>query len=171
MVTSRPPEQGAGRIVLALAGTALLLALLFAVPTSLGRSLATLPQALAAPTGTAAAGARLAPAGSAGHGASAGAPSGSGAAAAVYAGPVAQTRWGPVQVQLTVQAGRIVDVTALQTPSTNQRDLEINARAVPVLNQRVLQAQNAGIDMVSGATVTSRGYLRSLQAALDQAGL
>lgn len=32
------------------------------------------------------------------------------------------------------------------------------------------QAQSAQIDMVSGATVTSTGYLQSLQSALDKAG-
>jgi len=33
-----------------------------------------------------------------------------------------------------------------------------------------VSAQSAEIDMVSGATVTSEGYLQSLQAALDEAG-
>ncbi len=42
---------------------------------------------------------------------------------------------------------------------------------MPVLNSEVVAAQNANIDMVSGATVTSDGYLQSLQSALDQAGL
>lgn len=43
--------------------------------------------------------------------------------------------------------------------------------ALPILIQDTLTAQNANIDMVSGATVTSTGYLQSLQSALDQAGL
>ena len=34
-----------------------------------------------------------------------------------------------------------------------------------------MDAQSAHIDMVSGATVTSDGYVQSLQSALDQAGL
>ena len=34
-----------------------------------------------------------------------------------------------------------------------------------------MDAQSAQIDMVSGATVTSNGYLESLQSALDQANL
>jgi uncharacterized protein with FMN-binding domain len=33
-----------------------------------------------------------------------------------------------------------------------------------------VSAESAEIDRVSGATVTSEGYLRSLQAALDEAG-
>jgi uncharacterized protein with FMN-binding domain len=87
----------------------------------------------------------------------------------VVNGTVAQTRWGPVQVQVTIKAGRIVEVTALQVPSGNFRDQEINSYAVPQLRQEVLSAQSAQIDTVSGATVTSDGYVESLQAALDAA--
>jgi uncharacterized protein with FMN-binding domain len=93
------------------------------------------------------------------------------AAAGTVTGSVAQTRWGPVQVQLTVAAGRITDVTVLQSPDGNGRDREINDDALPELVQETLSAQSADIDMVSGATVTSDGYLQSLQSALDQAGL
>ena len=82
-----------------------------------------------------------------------------------------QTQWGPVQVQVTVKDGRLSDVSVLQYPNGNPRDQQINAYALPVLVQESLDAQSADIDMVSGATVTSDGYLRSLQGALDQAGL
>jgi uncharacterized protein with FMN-binding domain len=86
-------------------------------------------------------------------------------------GSVAQTRWGPVQVQLTVSNGKITDVSVVQYPDNNGRDQEINARALPILIQETLKAQSDSIDMVSGATVTSDGYLESLQSALDKAGL
>ena len=86
-------------------------------------------------------------------------------------GQAAQTRWGPVQVQITVADGRVTAVTLLQVPSENRRDVQINNAAVPVLTQETLQAQSAQIDTVSGATVTSDGYITSLQSALDQAGL
>jgi uncharacterized protein with FMN-binding domain len=86
-------------------------------------------------------------------------------------GSVAETRWGPVQVQLTVSDGTVTDVSVLQYPDGNGRDEEINARALPVLIQETLRTQSAKIDMVSGATVTSDGYVESLQSALDQAGL
>jgi uncharacterized protein with FMN-binding domain len=85
-------------------------------------------------------------------------------------GPAAETRWGPVQVQLALDGGTITDVEVVQYPDGNGRDREINARAVPVLVAETLDAQSADVDMVSGATVTSEGYLESLQAALDQAG-
>jgi uncharacterized protein with FMN-binding domain len=86
-------------------------------------------------------------------------------------GTVAQTRWGPVQVRLTLAAGKITAVDVLQYPDGNNRDREINDDALPVLVQETISAQNADIDMVSGATVTSTGYVQSLQSALDQAGL
>jgi uncharacterized protein with FMN-binding domain len=88
-----------------------------------------------------------------------------------YTGGVADTRWGPVQVQITVQGGKITASQAVQYPQNNGRDARINGFALPVLNQEVVQQQSASIDTVSGATVTSDGYLQSLQSAIDQAHL
>jgi uncharacterized protein with FMN-binding domain len=76
-----------------------------------------------------------------------------------------------VQVQLTVASGKITNVSVVEYPNNNPRDQEINAQALPILVQETLSAQSAHIDMVSGATVTSDGYLQSLQSALDKAGL
>jgi uncharacterized protein with FMN-binding domain len=76
-----------------------------------------------------------------------------------------------VQVQLTVAGGKITAVQVVQYPDSNGRDQEINAQALPILVKETLSAQSAKIDMVSGATYTSDGYLTSLQSALDQAGL
>lgn len=84
-------------------------------------------------------------------------------------GTVAQTRWGPVQVQVIISNGKIADVKVLQYPDGNGRDQEINSYALPELHDQVIAAQSADIDGVSGATVTSRGYTQSLQAALDTA--
>jgi uncharacterized protein with FMN-binding domain len=86
-------------------------------------------------------------------------------------GPVAQTRWGPVQVKVMLTGTKITNVTILQHPNASQTSLDINAHALPILVQNTLKAQSANIDMVSGATVTSGGYKQSLQAALNQAGL
>jgi len=88
-----------------------------------------------------------------------------------YTGDPASTRWGPVQVQITVADGTVTDVSVVDYPQENGKDQQINARALPVLVQEALDAQSADIDMVSGATVTSEGYVESLQAALDEAGL
>jgi uncharacterized protein with FMN-binding domain len=83
-------------------------------------------------------------------------------------GKTAQTRWGPVQVQITTDAsGKITDVEVVEYPSGNGEDQRINSYALPRLVQETLDAQSADVDMVSGATVTSEGYLQSLQSALD----
>ena len=76
-----------------------------------------------------------------------------------------------VQVELTVSGGKITKVSVLQYPSGNPKDEEINDYALPILVQETTDQQSAGIDMVSGATVTSTGYIQSLQSAIDQAGL
>lgn len=86
-------------------------------------------------------------------------------------GSVASTQWGPVQVELTVSGGKITKVSVVQYPNGNPRDQEINDYALPILVQETTDQQSAGIDMVSGATVTSVGYIQSLQSAIDQAGL
>lgn len=88
-----------------------------------------------------------------------------------FTGDVAQTRWGPVQVSITVASRKITAAEAVQVPSGNDRDAEINGVAVPVLNAEVVQAQSAQVDTVSGASVTSDGYRQSLQSAIDQANL
>jgi len=98
-------------------------------------------------------------------------PSTSRSSAASFTGDAVDTRWGPVQVQITVQGGKITAAQAVQYPQNNRRDEEINSSALPVLNQEVVQQQSASIDTVSGATVTSDGYLQSLQSAIDQAHL
>ena len=97
-------------------------------------------------------------------------PSGSGTATTVT-GSTASTRWGDVQVSITVTDGKITAVDVPEYPTGNGKDREINADALPVLTQETLAAQSADIDMVSGATVTSQGYLQALQSALDKAGL
>lgn len=86
-----------------------------------------------------------------------------------FTGDVVDTRYGPVQVSVTFDHGRITAVDALQTPSDNRHDLEITALSVPELTRETLDAQSANIDTVSGATYTSQGYIESLQSALDSA--
>jgi len=88
-----------------------------------------------------------------------------------YTGTAASTRWGDVQVAITVTNGRITDVQVPVYPDGNGRDQEINAYALPTLRQETLDAQSADIDAVSGATVTSDDYLQSLRSALDAAHL
>ena len=92
-------------------------------------------------------------------------------AATTYDGDEVMTRWGLVQVQITVADGKITKSEVLQVPWDNHEDQQINSYAVPILNDEAVAAQSADIDMVSGATVTSNGYVQSLQSAIDQANL
>ena len=145
------------RIVIWLASTITIVVLLFGYHTSTNKSTsaATVPSA-SAPTTTSS------------HQDSS---SGNSSNIKTYTGSVAQTRWGPVQVKITVQDGKLTKVTVLQQPNGNRRDQEINDQALPILIDETVSAQSAKIDMVSGATVTSEGYLQSLQAAIDEAGI
>jgi uncharacterized protein with FMN-binding domain len=86
-------------------------------------------------------------------------------------GNAAQTRYGPVQVEITVTNGQITAVDAVVYPTQSSKDRQINARAIPQLDQKALAAQSAKVDTISGATYTSVGYRTSLQSAIDQAGL
>jgi uncharacterized protein with FMN-binding domain len=86
-----------------------------------------------------------------------------------YTGSDFPNQYGDVQVRITVSAGKISDVQAVQLPQDRQRSAEISQQAGPLLQQEVLQAQSARIDSLSGATYTSYSYAQSLQSTLDQA--
>ncbi|OII19217.1 FMN-binding protein [Curtobacterium sp. MCBA15_013] len=96
---------------------------------------------------------------------------GGSSATGTFTGDTTQTRYGPVQVQITVANGTITDVTALQLTNSDGRSVQISQQAAPILRQEALQAQSAQIQSVSGATFTSEGYTTSLQSAIDRAGL
>jgi uncharacterized protein with FMN-binding domain len=86
-------------------------------------------------------------------------------------GPQVVLAHGIVQVQVTVVGGRITQVKALQLPHDNPDSWSYSNRAAATLRTEVLAAQSADVNVVSGATYTSRGYARSLQAALDALGM
>ncbi len=83
-------------------------------------------------------------------------------------GNVANTIYGPVQIQLVVKDNKIVKVSILQQPSNTIHDIQIGQFAFPRLIAETLAAQDAKIDSVSGATYTSGGYIQSLQTAVDK---
>lgn len=113
-------------------------------------------------------------AGTTGSSGASGAAGSAGAAAkagGTYDGDIVQTRFGTVQVLITVKASAITDVTALKLTDHEGRSVQISNYAAPILRSEVLQAQSADVQTVGGATVTSDAYLTSLQAALDAANL
>ena len=83
-------------------------------------------------------------------------------------GKVANTAYGPVQVQLVVKSNKIVKVAILEQPTNTIHDIQIGAFAFPKLISETLAAQSGKIDAVSGASYTSAGYIQSLQSALDK---
>ena len=83
-------------------------------------------------------------------------------------GKVANTSYGPVQIQLIKRASKIVKVAVLVQPTNTLHDVQIGEFAFPKLISETLAAQNGKIDAVSGATYTSAGYIQSLQSALDK---
>ncbi|MEW2048756.1 FMN-binding protein [Streptomyces sp. NPDC005476] len=120
-------------------------------------------------TTPAVAGLASSPAPSSGSGVSGGTGGSAATGTRTLTGDSVQTRWGPVQVRVTLTNGKLTDVTAVTYPQDNARDQEINSYAVPQLTREALTAQSADIDTVSGATYTSDGYRQSLQSALDSA--
>ena len=155
-------DRGARRIALWGLTTVGTLALLFSYKTSLSSALptvgpATPPSSTSSTPSSAATSTAAAPKNSTYSG--------------TVTGTAADTRYGPVQVKVTLANGKITAVDVVQVPDSSGRDQEINSQAVPELVQETMQAQSAQIDMVSGATYTSDGYVTSLQSALDQAGV
>ena len=147
------------RIAIAFAATVSVVVLLFSYRTSTDQT----PVAAGRPLGRTQPSHTASPPAS---GAPSAAPSGGDG---TFTGAAADTRYGPVQVRITVAGGKITDAQAVEYPQESGRDVRINSEAVPALNQEALQAQSAQIDTVSGATYTSEGYQQSLQSAIDQA--
>ena len=157
------------RIVLWVMSTLTMLVLLFSYHTSTGAS-STVASSIeqlnnSTPSSTDSGSSGTSSTGSSGSSGS------SSSASKTYAGDAVQTQFGPVQVQITVSDGTITKSEVLQVPWNNGRDQEINSQAVPILNSEAVQSQSAQIDMVSGASFTSNGYISSLQSAIDQANL
>ncbi len=86
-----------------------------------------------------------------------------------YTGPSIDAFYGPVEVQATVQNGKLASVQFLQYPNDRMTSVQINTIAMPYLQQEAIQTQSANVDIISGATLTSEGFMMSLQAALASA--
>jgi hypothetical protein len=179
-------ESSAGRNAAILGATAVAVGVLFLYPTSTNRGTSVHRPGQLAPAGIVAApGTTPAGGGTTGTGGAGTTGTGSGAGTTgtgggagtsssgsiVVNGSPGDTPFGPVQVQLTIKAGKIVSASAIVFPQGSGRDQEINSYAIPILQQETVAAQSAQIDAVSGATYTSGGYQQSLQSALDAAHL
>jgi len=81
-------------------------------------------------------------------------------------------KWGPLQVELKIskvpgsKKFKILAVTWPIWPQHTARSVFINEKALPLLQQQVLQLQSAKVETISGATNVSISFIQSLQAAL-----
>lgn len=98
------------------------------------------------------------------------APVATGPADGTYDGSVVNTRFGTVQVQAVISGGQITDVIAVKLTDADRKSVQISQQVAPMLRSEVLTAQSAKVANISGGTYTTKGYLQSLQSALDAAG-
>jgi FMN-binding domain len=177
------------RIILAIVSTTAALVFLLTFKTHSVSSVTAPPAAVGTPSATAGSGSGTSsgtgtnggaspsstPSGGSGSSGSSGSGSGSGSgstsSAKTVTGDAADTIYGPVQVQITVKNRKLTAANATVYPTGTPRDAQINAFAIPQLEQETVAAGNANIDAVSGATYTSNGYIASLQSALSKAGI
>jgi uncharacterized protein with FMN-binding domain len=88
-----------------------------------------------------------------------------------FTGDPIDTPYGTMQVAAVIANGKLTSVKVLRHTDVGGRSAQIDAAALPVLKSEAMSAHGANIDVVSGATYTSQGYARSLQSALDKAGI
>jgi uncharacterized protein with FMN-binding domain len=86
-----------------------------------------------------------------------------------FDGGVYDAYFGPVQVEITVRGGKLVSCKATQYPDHRRTSVSINYQALPILEREVVTVQSAKVQIISGATLTSRAYIASLADALQQA--
>ncbi|WP_157866092.1 FMN-binding protein [Mesorhizobium japonicum] len=96
-------------------------------------------------------------------------PAAHGYADGVYTGPTADAYYGIIQIQALVQGGQLTALKVLKYPSDRRTSVNINRQALPMLRDEAISAQSADVDIISGATLTSRAFIQSLRGALKKA--
>ena len=87
---------------------------------------------------------------------------------ATIVGPTISTKYGPVQVQASVDGqGLVCSAQGIVWPTADGKSVRINDQAIPLLNQWSAHSGNASFNSISGATYTSKAYKKSLQAIID----
>jgi len=87
----------------------------------------------------------------------------------VYTGPAADAYYGIIQIQALVQGGRLTALKVLKYPNDRRTSISINRQALPMLRDEAISAQSADVDIISGATLTSKAFIQSLGGALRKA--
>jgi uncharacterized protein with FMN-binding domain len=86
-----------------------------------------------------------------------------------YTGDVTDAYYGNIRVAAVIENGKLAKVNILQYPNDRSLSIAINTRALPILQSEAIQTQTASVDIVSGATDTSRAFINSLGSALRNA--
>ncbi len=86
-----------------------------------------------------------------------------------FTGDVTNAYYGKMQVKAVITDGKITDVEFLQYPKDRQTSIDINTQAMPRLREEAISIQNSNVDIVTGATQSSRAFRQALQSALDKA--
>ncbi|WP_291380102.1 hypothetical protein [Demequina sp.] len=87
----------------------------------------------------------------------------------VYVGPRIENIKGGYQAQVTIENGVITAVDPVEAGTSDPESLKVNAFAVPTIVERVLEAQSADVEFVSGSSFTSPAFIESIAGALDDA--
>ncbi|MEI7603536.1 MAG: FMN-binding protein [bacterium] len=85
-----------------------------------------------------------------------------------YTGTAYTHRYGTVQIQAVITNSKISDVVFLKLPSGGESS-SISSYVSPILKQDTIQSQSANVNVISGATLTSNAFIKSLSSALSQA--
>jgi uncharacterized protein with FMN-binding domain len=90
------------------------------------------------------------------------------ACSSTISGPTISTKFGPVQVQASIDGtGLVCASQGIQWPTADQKSVSINNQAIPLLDQWAVHTGNASFNSISGATYTSKAYKQSLQEIID----
>lgn len=72
---------------------------------------------------------------------------------------------GPISVNVTIARGKINAIVVTEQTDT----ADIADRAVNEVPNRIIQKQSTEVDVVAGATATSRGIIEAVNSALEKA--
>ena len=97
------------------------------------------------------------------------APRRSGEGTRSFLGPAMTTPFSAIQVRAFFTGRRLTGIETVLLSGDGPHTEALNARAEPILRESALEAGDADVDVVSGATSTSRIWLDSLQGAIDKA--
>jgi uncharacterized protein with FMN-binding domain len=86
-----------------------------------------------------------------------------------YLGPALTTPFSAIQVRAFFTGKRLTGIETVLLSGDGPHTEALNARAEPILRASALKAGSAKVDVVSGATSTSKIWLESLQGAIDKA--